>query len=65
MRGNRRMRFYNEMYRNAVYGEGVCENPTGLSMSDGNQNGTENQAKTKKVWSGKRNKNDIKCVKRN
>lgn len=53
------------MYRNAVYGEGVCENPTGLSMSDGNQNGTENQAKTKKVWSGKRNKNDIKCVKCN
>ena len=52
MGGNTRMRFYTEMQRNAVCGGGVCENPTWLSMPDGNQNGTENQAKAKKVWSG-------------
>ena len=29
-------------------------------MYRGNQHGTENQTKTRQVWSGKQNKNDIK-----
>ena len=32
-------------------------------MYDGNQNGTENQTKTRLIWSGKQNKNDMKCGK--
>ena len=40
--------------------ERVCENRVGLPIYDGSQNGTENQTKTRQVWSEIKNKNDIK-----
>ena len=32
--GNRRKRFYSEIWENDVWGEGACENPVGLSTYD-------------------------------